>query len=55
MMGRRFAFANPTSATISVQIQVHSDYTGAQIIVTDNLRSESRFITGLNESKCDKI
>ena len=52
MMGRRFAFANPTSATISVQISAHSDVANAQVQVFDNSGTESKFVLLIAESKC---
>ena len=54
MMGRRFAFANPTSATISVQISAYSDNENIQVQVTDNSGRESKFIVGNGESECYK-
>ena len=51
MMGRRFAFANPTSPPISVQIYAHSDNDNTQVQVNDNTGVESRFIFGFTGSK----
>ena len=51
-MGRRFAFANTTSATISVQISAHSDVENAQVQVFDSSGTESKFILHVGGSKC---
>ena len=52
MMGRRFAFANPSSATISVKISAYSDVENAQVQVFDNSGTESKFVLLTGESKC---
>ena len=51
MIGRRFAFANPTSAPISVQIYAFSDKDSTRVQVTDNggTRTDSQVIVEVGE------